>query len=507
MNDDLAIVLDAGTGGGRAAAVNKEGKIVARRHLRWSFDEDPGAGFNALVFDPEVFKTKLEQACREVVAETGRDSVKAVTATSMRQGCLFLGEDDSVIYAGPNTDARGVAYANEIEEIFGRDRAYSITGKWPPWIFPASRLLWLKLERPADFARLARVVMIGDWIIHMLSGAYFSEHTNACETMLYDTGLGEWSAELIGALGLSPDLFPKTLEPGAVAGEVTALAAASFGLPEGVPVVMGMADSQAALLAAGVADPGQCAIVAGTTAPLMAVMDAYHVDTEERRLWIGRHPLAERWVAESNAGEAGSIYRGFVEGFLGRFAGAGEDVYSAIDAEMLDIEPGANGAMAFMGPCVWDLENMDPAARAGMSFVYPPRPENAGPAAVGRALLENIAFAMKANLAQLEKFLGPMSKTALAGGMVRSASFRRVLADVLAREIEVVGEAEATAVGAAMAAFAGAGTYASLGDAARAMKAESAAVGPGEDNAEEYGDLFEDWLEQYGRMMHSGEDW
>ena len=102
----------------------------------------------------------------------------------MRQGCVFLDKDGSHLYGGPNRDVRGILYSMEVEELLGIERSYSITGRWPPWIFVPSRLRWFKEEQPEVYEKINKILMINDWILYMLSGECAAEPSNASETML-----------------------------------------------------------------------------------------------------------------------------------------------------------------------------------------------------------------------------------------------------------------------------------------------------------------------------------
>ena len=61
-------------------------------------------------------------------------------------------------------------------------------------------------------------------------------------TMLFDGVAGDWSPELIAAMGLDAAKLPPVAAPTQVVGHVDASAAAATGLPAGLPVLAGMVD-------------------------------------------------------------------------------------------------------------------------------------------------------------------------------------------------------------------------------------------------------------------------
>ena len=67
-----------------------------------------------------------------------------------------------------------------------------------------------------------------------------------------------------------------------------------------------------------------------------------------------------------------------------------------------------------------------------------------------RAVLENIAYALRANLEQAEEVAGQRSKRiTLGGGLTLAPAFPRILADVLGRPIDVAQDVEVSGRGAA----------------------------------------------------------
>lgn len=503
--DDLILVLDAGTGGGRAVAVDVTGQVRARAYTPWVYFEPPGVEFYGREFRAGEFQAILTACCRKVVAETGAQAIKGVTTTAMRQGCVFLDQAGEPVYAGPNRDVRGILYTDEVEELLGEERAYNITGRWPPWMFAPCRHYWFKKERPELAQTFGRLLMINDWMIHFLAGRGVAEPTNATETMLFDLKSGTWSRDLLESMGIAEGLMPEVQPCGTVVGEVTAAAAKETGLAAGTPVITGMADTQAALLAGAVTEPGETGIVAGSTAPVMMVMDEPKLDPE-RRLWIGCHPFPGRWLAESNAGDAGLIVRWYVENHLGVLAPSADDAYRTAERLAAEVPAGANGARAFLGPVIWDLTRMTPSVRAGIFFPYPISLENSGPGNVVRAILENIAFALRANLEQAKTVAGEPGRMVISGGMTRSRGFCRIVASMLGKELEAVREPEATALGCAITGFFALKHYPTLQSAAAAMKGEVEVIESDPAEHDEYNDLYEQWREEYDRMMGLAEE-
>ena len=113
--------------------------------------------------------------------------------------------------------------------------------------------------------------------------------------------------------------------------------------------------------------------------------------------------------------------------------------------------------LAFLGPQVFSLENMNPFRPAGVLFRFPilhiDRP-NRGE--IMRGFFENVAFAMRGNAEQVTQVSGVTpSAVHLGGGMTRSDALLRVIAETLGRSIVVSSVTETASLGSAMLAAGG----------------------------------------------------
>ncbi|MCH7718365.1 MAG: hypothetical protein IIB21_02745, partial [Chloroflexi bacterium] len=114
--------------------------------------------------------------------------------------------------------------------------------------------------------------------------------------------------------------------------------------------------------------------------------------------------------------------------------------------------PGGGGAVALLGPGIMNAGAMG-LHQGGILVTTPLAMSALGRAELLRAALENIAYALRANLEQAEEVSGlPAKRIALGGGFTRVPVFPQILADVLERPIEVARELDVSARGAALLA-------------------------------------------------------
>ena len=442
------VALDAGTGGGKCIIFDAAGKIIGAHREPWSYDLhlNPDVPFvKEFSFSAPAFWDILCRCTRTALSQAGiaASDVVGVAATSQREGCVFLDARGTEVYAGPNLDARGFAEGLEIVTTLGGERLYQITGHSAPFIFPIARYLWFRKHGSGTVAHL---LMINDWITYRLSGELSAEPSNATESMLFDLRGRCWSEEILSTFDIPATILPPVRRAGERVGVVTAEAAAATGLRAGTPVYVGGADTQCSLLGAGAIEPSATGATLGTTTPVQTVVDRAIFDPDSR-LWAGCHVVPDRWVLESNAGDTGDAYLWILDLVSG---GAPREQLYAL-GEQLAANRFGPPTMLFVGPALFDLSKMRFNRPGGMLFPFPALHVRPDRGTFVRAFMENIAYALRGNIGQIEAITGhPTPVLTLSGGMTRSAVLARVITDVTGLPVRVAREPESAALGCAM---------------------------------------------------------
>ncbi len=498
MSDEYLMALDAGSGAGRCFLVSLDGKHAVSAYREWGYSQPAGAGPLAWEFDPAAFWKTLASAAREAPerASIRPSQVVAVSSTSQREGMVLLDRAGCEVYAGPNRDFRAIEEGQRIAEDHASD-IYRRTGHYPNALFAPARLLWQKAHAPEVYARAACLLMINDWVLFRLSGERACEPTNASETCLYDLHTGRWALDLVGTLGLEPSLLPPILPAGSRLGAVSVEAAGETGLVAGTPVAVGGADTQCGLLGSGAIAEGDVAAVAGTTTPVQLVTAAPAIDPQER-LWTGAHVVPGTFVLESNADYTGSVYQWYRDAFgaaeEASAAGGGESAYEIMNHWAEAAGPGAGGVRSFIGVSVMDAKGLFEPLNVVTGLAPWP---GALPSRklLARAILESLAYAVRANAAQIEAVSGRAPRAlGVCGGLAKSRLYLEVLANVMGVPVRAPRYKEASAVGAAICAGTGVGAYGSLAEGARALGAAEEEVAPDAALSNAYGALYEEWV-------------
>lgn len=485
-------MLDFGTGAGRAVLIDIHGRIAGSGYQEWTYETPAAAGTGAAEFSPESFWRILAGAARTAMQMAGAApaDVTAVTATSQRQGNVFLDAQGRAVLAVPNRDARA---REEMARLpVSPEEIYERTAHWPVPIFAPLRLAWLRRFRPELAAQVSKILMIDGWLLQRMSGEATGERSSAAEMMLLDYRSGSWDFELAERLGVPEQMLPRLLRSGEVAGGLTKAAAADLNLRPGTPVTAGGGDTPCGVLGSGAAAEGEVVVVAGTTAPVQMLCARPLADVR-RRTWTAPFLSEGLWSLESNAGGTGIALRWLRDGFYPELASR-PDAFDQVCAEAEAVAPGAGGAVSTIGPSIFDLSRPHRGLRG--FFVSGASAQLRAPvrAMFARALLEGNACGIRANIEQLEEVSGRrMLELRACGGNARSRLWLRMLAALLRRPVRVAEVAEATALGAAIPAAVQIGWYGELASALEGMARVSEPVEVSTQEQETYEAIYTRW--------------
>ncbi|MBR8300875.1 carbohydrate kinase [Burkholderia dolosa] len=300
-------------------------------------------------------------------------------------------------------------------------------------------LRWLAAHEPHTLRAARWVVQPKDWLRIALGGDVAADPSDACATALA-TPDGDWDIALIDALGLPADRFAPVRGSSARCGVLAADAAAALGLPAGVPLATGAADTACAALGSGLVADGDALLTTGSGGQIVVLADAL--------------PPAARGLHRYRAAAGGGYYTmaamqnvglalEAVRGWLGypRWADAYDDAFAQPASERLCFLPYLTGERS-----PW----MNPDARGGWLGLG--LGDTRG--AMMRAAFEGVAFALRAGLDAIRDADrgNPVTTLRLAGGGSVDPRWRQLLADALGASLDAVDCPNAATRGAALLA-------------------------------------------------------
>jgi L-xylulokinase len=397
-------------------------------------------------------------AIRQVLARSGGRAVAGVGLCGHGDGLYLVDADLQPVRAAVlATDSRAHEYARAAGLGERGERALALTGQVPFAGSPAAIYGWLRDHEPAALAAAGWGLFCKDWVRARLTGRAATDPTEASAsfTDLYGRSWCRPAFELYDLADVLP-LMPPILASDAVAGQVTAAAAAQTGLPAGIPVVCGAHDVDAAALGIGAVGDGVASVVLGTFSINQVVADRPVLD----RRWQARAFLRpDRWLHMSTS-PAGAANLDWAVRRLGPLRPDHTPDPAAAVLEGLSavqVAAGDDSALPLFLPFLFGSPHGD---RVGAGWLdvrgWHDRP------ALLAAVLEGVAFNHRTHLDLLREQFELTRPVRVCGGGARSPGWTQLLADVLDLPVEVTDSAEAGARGAALLAGLGAGVYPDL---------------------------------------------
>ena len=208
------MAIDAGTGSCRASVFDREGRQASIAQHEWSHRPLPGAPGS------QVFETgrnwKLISHCVRDALFAGSiepSQIKAVSASSMREGMVLYDARGKEVWACPNVDSRAAEEARLMVEDGSAEKIFAESGDWVSITAPP-RFLWIKKNRPDIFRKIAHVGMLSDWILYRLSGRFVTDPSVGSSSAMFDLKRRRWSRVIPELCGLRAEIFPEVVESG-----------------------------------------------------------------------------------------------------------------------------------------------------------------------------------------------------------------------------------------------------------------------------------------------------
>jgi xylulokinase len=394
--------------------------------------------------DPEHWWHAVRTAVREAVGPAPVEVTGLATVGQMH-GLVLLSERDGVlrppiIWLDRRADAEVADYQRLPADLRAR------LGNAPSAGMAGPLLLWLSRHEPDAYRRTRWMLQPKDWLRYRLTGKPATDPTDASGTLLFDLPRGTWAADLAQALGLRTDLLPAIRPPAAIAGPLLRAPAAQLGLPPGLPVATGAADTAASLLAAQLPPTACWALLTLGTGGQLIAPSPHKPDIPS-----SEYPSLADLSGTTNLFRSvdGGTYRlaasqnvGVTLDWVRRTLGASwDELYGTAARPWQEDTP---VFLPYLAGERWDEQG---AGGAWIGLILAHQRED-----LMRAALEGVAFLLRGKLDDMRAVGCAPDKIRLAGGGTRHPAWRQLLADVLAVPLLRSGDGWLTARGAALIA-------------------------------------------------------
>jgi xylulokinase len=489
--------IDVGTSGTRALLIDEQGQVRASASEEHAAFVSPQLGWAEQ--DPSDWWRASTLAVRRVLASATAacDQIACIGFSGQMHGAVLLDRRDEVIRPALIwCDQRTESQVRELTAQFGANRLIDLTCNAPLTNFTLTKLLWVRENEPHNWERIAHLLLPKDFVRFQLTGERAIDMADASGTLLLDVAHRRWSAEVLRATGIDPQLLPTLLESPEVCGRVSARGAHATGLRAGTPVVVGAGDQAAGAVGMGIVRPGTVSATIGTSGVVFGATDRPALDPKGR-IHTFCHAVPGRWHVMGVTQAAGLSLRWFRDRF-GVLAQSHGDPYDQLAREAASAPPASDGVLwapYLMGE---RTPHCDPHARAALIGLSAAHTRSH----IIRAILEGVAFSLRDTFTIFHELSVPIDRIRLGGGGARSPLWRQIQADVYGHAVEVLAVEEGAAYGAAILAGVGAGNWHSVEDACDAAVRVAKQIEPNPRDAATLDQVYRNYQKIYPALQH-----
>jgi xylulokinase len=294
----------------------------------------------------------------------------------------------------------------------------------------------LMRERPGDYAAAKYLFSSQEWLAHRLG----ADPVTVLPAPAYEPYY--WNAAQCETFGVDPGKFPPFVPLGTVVGRLSSAGAARFALPPGIPIIAGGPDFIMALIGVGALEAGIVCDRAGSSEGINICIRG-KAPAAAGSLRILPHVQEGCWNAGALIPGSGRLF----------------EWYCSLVLNSPELTGAPTGAALTGGGYEAVMRRIMAVPRDAVPFFFPPAGlvfsgALPGPAELGRAVTEAIAFRVCSALEDLARSGLPVREMRLSGGQGKSPLWNQLKADItgvtlLTPEIadgELAGDAAAAAM-------------------------------------------------------------
>ncbi len=446
------IGVDLGTSAVKLLLMEGSGKIcnIVSNEYPLSF---PKPGWSEQ--KPEDWWDAVVNGIKKLVDGYDASQVAGISFGGQMHGLVILDENDNVIRPAILwNDGRTTKEVDYLNNEIGKEKLSESTANIAFAGFTAPKILWVKANEPENFKKIAKIMLPKDYIAYKMTGVHSCDYSDASGMLLLDVKNKCWSKEMMEICDVKEEQLPKLFESYEVTGNLTAEVADTLGLTTNCKIAAGAGDNAAAAVGTGTVGDGGCNISLGTSGTIFISSKEFGVDRFNALHSFdhadGNYHLMGCMLS------AASCNKWWMDDIIGT-----QD-YAAEQKPISDDKLGANNVFYLPYLMGERSPHNNPDARAmfvGMSM-------DTTRADMTQAVLEGVAFAMR-DCYEIAKDLGiNITETKICGGGAKSPLWRKIMANVLNINVNIIESEEGPGLGGAMLAAVACGEYASVQEAA-----------------------------------------
>ena len=477
----LLIGVDLGTSAVKLLLMDEEGTIrnIVSREYPLYF---PHPGWSEQ--NPEDWYAQAMEGIRKLTENFDKSEVAGIGFGGQMHGLVALDKNDRVIRPAILwNDGRTSEETDYLNQEIGREKLSQYTSNIAFAGFTAPKILWMKKHEPENFAKICKIMLPKDYLAYRLTGSFCTDVSDASGMLLMDVQRKCWSGEMMEICGITEAQLPQLYESFQVVGTLKPDVASELGLPETVKVVAGAGDNAAAAVGTGTVGEGMCNISLGTSGTIFISSEHFRVD-ENNALHSFAHADGGYHLMGCML-SAASGNKWWMEDILNT---------RAYDQEQAAIDRLGENRVFYLPYLMGERSpHNDPKARAmfiGMTMDTT-REE------MTQAVLEGVAFGLRDSLEVARSLNLSIKRTKICGGGAKSPLWKKIIANVMNLNVDVMESEEGPAMGGAMLAAVGCGVFDSVKDAAEKLVKVVDTVEPEAELTAKYQERYEKFRRIY----------
>jgi len=466
------IGIDLGTSAVKLLLMDGEGAIqkIVSREYPLSF---PHPGWSEQ--NPEDWWTAVLEGVRELTVDCDKSQVAGIGCGGQMHGLVALDRDDKVLRPAILwNDGRTAEETEWLNTVVGKDKLSQYTANIAFAGFTAPKLLWMHRHESELFERIDKIMLPKDYINYMLTGVHCTDVSDASGMLLFDVEHKCWSQEMLDICGLRESQMANIFESCGEVGTLKPDVAAALGLPETVKVCAGAGDNAAAAVGTATVGDGQCNISLGTSGTIFISSEKFGVDPNN-----ALHAFAHADGHYHLMGcmlSAASCNKWWSEDIL-------KTTNFAVEQALITDDKLGYNHVFFLPYLMGERSPINDTNARG-TFIGLTMDNTR--ADMTQAVLEGVAFAIRDCL-EVARSLGiSVSRSKICGGGAKSPLWRKIFANVLNINIDILAAEEGPGYGGAILAAVACGEYGSVEEAAGKLVRVTETVSPNPEIAARY---------------------
>lgn len=473
--EELILAVDIGTTNIKAGIVEENGRIlkVKSRELPIEKDDTGKAEHN-----PEEVFDIFVSLVREIVSEY-EDKISLLVLSSYMFGILPLDRNLKPL-TGIITllDLRSREIFDELYKLVNFEELYKRTGCPPLFIYPFSKIYWLKRKRREIYENARYYIGSKDYFLMRLLGGLYTEPSQSISTQLMNVHTLTWDPYPLEFLGIKEENLPKIIPPEKILGKLPLESKNLLGLKGDVYVLTGVYDGGAVGLGIGAMGDSVGVINIGTTGMLRVTYPKPVIDKDKNMRFQAYFLCSNKWYIGGAVNNAGIILKWFRDNI---FNLSYEDL--TLEAQRDDSKN------LFFLPFITgerypEIGNIASGVFFGLKSFHNKNH-------MIRAGLEGVAFTLKMAFEALKENNIEIKELRAGGGGTKSSLWMNIFASVFNMPIKITDSEEAGLLGSALLGFTALKKFKTLEEATEKLVKIKNIYHPNSDLVEDYNKKFD----------------